>query len=57
MNKIVIVVSGGLVTDILSNDSQLDVTILDYDNIEEENKEVELDRVLQEAELELSVVY
>ena len=48
-SKIVVVVSGGNVTDIYSSDSTIEVNVLDFDNILEESPCVDSEKLFQEA--------
>lgn len=59
MQELVIVVDGGVVTDVFGP-KNLDLTILDYDNLKENNDQEEkeyYDKTLEFAEKNLNQIY
>jgi hypothetical protein len=58
MNKIVVVLSGGVVRTVLADNPEVEVEVLDFDNAKESlDGEEELINKLSEAEEELASVY
>lgn len=57
MNKIVIVVSGGIIRNILADEQDYSVEIIDFDNVEDDISEDYLRDRLSQAENELNYIY